>query len=430
MKRALAFGPNWSNLVTPLLLIAIRGLNTVSKFALSLYTARYLGLSDLGIYGLLVAGTTILPAFAGFGTNDWIGRQAARSNLAQVGPLMTTRLLLSVAFNLGLQAIAYGVNAFLGVPIPWPVMLLFSGVALLEHLADDAAIMLTYRGHVLLSNVLFFLRAGLWPIGVIALGVLVPTARTLEALIAGWLIGLVLMWLVLAVFVTRRGAWTYVRLDRRLMTQGIPQSVPFYLKDMSIATNLYIDRFLVSLLLGLELTGVYTFFWSMANVIHNLSLSAIFLPYLSKLIRAAHESMSEFRALLARAELRTAGFAVSLAIGLIVVLPFIIPYVERPLLSAHLSVFVVIVAATLLRLGVDSYNYILVALHHDRAIAIISLAAVPLSAALYALLIPLFGLEGAGIAYFLTGALLIVPRLVLSRRSGLPSSGALTPSSG
>lgn len=430
MKRAIAFGPNWPNLVTPLLLITIRGLNTVSKFALSLYTARYLGLSDLGIYGLLVAGTTILPAFAGFGTNDWIGRQAARSNLAQVGPLMTTRLLVSIAFNLGLQVIAYGINAFLGTPIPWPVMMLFSGVALLEHLSDDAAVMLTYRGHVLLSNVLFFLRAGLWPIGVIALGVLVPAARTLEALIAGWLIGLVLMWIVLAVFVTRRGAWTYMRLDRRLITQGIPQSVPFYLKDMSIATNLYIDRFLVSLLLGLELTGVYTFFWSMANVIHNLSLSAIFMPYLSRLIRAAHESMSEFRALLARAELRTAGFAVFLAIGLMIVLPFIIPYMERPLLSAHLSVFIVVVAATLLRLGVDSYNYVLVALHHDRAIAIISLAAVPLSAALYALLIPLFGLEGAGFAYFLTGALLIIPRLILSRRSALPASAALTPSSG
>src|SRR6201999_1242712 len=356
MRLAAMFGANWSNLVTPFLLIAIRGLNTVSKFALSLYTARYLGLSDLGIYGLLVAGTTILPAFAGFGTNDWSGRQAARSSLAQVGPLMTTRLCLSVAFNLGLQMIAYATNAIMGAPIPWPVMILFSGVALLEHLSDDAAIMLTYRGHVLLSNVLFFLRAGLWPIGVIAIGLMVPAARTLEVLIAGWLIGLVLMWLMLVAFVTRRGAWAYVRLDRRLITQGIPQSIPFYLKDMSIAANLYLDRFLVSLLLGLELTGVYTFFWSMANVIHNLSLSAIFLPYLSQLVRSARDSMSEFRELLCRVELRTAGFAATLAVGLVVVLPFIIPYLGRPLLSAYMSVFVIVVIATLLRVGVDSYN--------------------------------------------------------------------------
>jgi O-antigen/teichoic acid export membrane protein len=308
--------------------------------------------------------------------------------------------------------------------------MLFSGVALLEHLSDDAAIMLTYRGHVLLSNVLFFLRAGLWPIGVIAIGLLVPAARTLEVLIAGWLIGLVLMWLMLVAFVTRRGAWAYVRLDRRLITQGVPQSIPFYLKDMSIAANLYLDRFLVSLLLGLELTGVYTFFWSMANVIHNLSLSAIFLPYLSQLVRSARDSMSEFRDLLSRVELRTAGFAATLAVGLVVVLPFIIPYLGRPLLSAYMSVFVIVVIATLLRVGVDSYNYVLVALHHDRAIAIISLVAVPLSAALYAVLIPLFSLEGAAIAYLLTGTLLIVPRIVLSRRSAQMLNGGLTQSSG
>lgn len=430
MKRANVFDLNWSNLMTPLLLIAIRGLNTVSKFALSLYTARYLGLSELGIYGLLVAGTTILPAFAGFGTNDWIGRQAARSTLARVGPLMTTRLVLSVGFNLVLQVIAYVVNAVMGAPVPWPVLMLFSGVALLEHLSDDAAIMLTYRGHVLLSNVLFFLRAGLWPIGVIAIGLLVPSARTLEMLIAGWLAGLVLMWIVLAAFVTRRNAWRYVRLDTRLLTEGIPQSVPFYLKDMSVATNLYIDRFLVSLLLGLELTGVYTFFWSIANVIHNLSLSAIFLPYLSNLVRSARESISEFRELLARVELRTVGFAVSLGVALIVALPFLIPYVGRPLLAEHLSVFWIIVAATLFRVGVDSYNYVLVALHHDRAIAIIALAAVPLSAALYAVLIPLFGLGGASLAYLFTGVLLIIPRLVLSRRSAQTPNGAITQSSG
>ena len=292
---ASVFGRDWCGLVTPVLLIAVRGFNTVSKFALSLYTARYPGLSDLGVYGLLVAGVTILPAFAGFGTNDWLGRRAARSDMTQVAPLLSAKLVLSLAFNLGLQAIAYALNAVMGTPVPWPVMMIFSGVALLDHLADDVGILLTYRGHVVLANILFFVRAGLWPIGVIVVGLLVPVGRKLEALIVGWLIGLVAMWLMLGVYALHRGAFAYARPDWRLVTQGIPQSVPFYLKDVSIAANLYLDRFLVSLFLGLELTGVYTFFWSMANVIHNLAVSAIFLPYMSKLVRSAKESMTEFR---------------------------------------------------------------------------------------------------------------------------------------
>lgn len=417
MTLATLFGRDWSGLVTPMVLIALRGFNTLSKFALSLYTARYLGLADLGIYGLLVAGVTILPAFGGFGTNDWLGRRAARSDIAQVAPLMSAKLVLSLGFNLGLQAVAYALNAVMGAPVPWPVMMIFSGVALLDHLADDVGILLTYRGHVLLANILFFIRAGLWPIGVIALGLLVPAARTLEALIFGWLVGLVLMWLVLGVYGARRGAFAHARPDWSLFTQGIPQSLPFYIKDISIAANLYLDRFLVSLFLGLELTGVYTFFWSMANVVHNLAVSAIFLPTMSKLVRSAKESMAEFRALLRGAEWRTAGFAIVLALMVIAVTPFIIPYIDRPLLAAHLPVLVIVVAATVLRVGVDSYNYVLVALHRDRAIAVMSLIAVPLSAALYAGLMPLYGLNGAAVAYLVASLLLLVPRVVLSRRS-------------
>lgn len=416
MAFATFFGRDWSGLLTPMLLIALRGFNTVSKFALSLYTARYLGLAELGIYGLLVAGVTILPAFAGFGTNDWLGRRAARSGMTEVGPLMSAKLALSLAFNVGLQATAYALNAAMGTPVPWPVMMIFSGVALLDHLADDVGILLTYRGHVVLANILFFIRAGLWPIGVIVIGLLVPAARTLEALIVGWLAGLVLMWLILGTYAIRRGAIAHARPDWRLVTQGIPQSVPFYLKDMSIAANLYLDRFLVSLFLGLELTGVYTFFWSMANVIHNLAVSAIFLPAMSKLVRSAKENMAEFRALLRGVEWRTAGFAIALALVLIAVLPFIIPYIDRPLLSAYLPVFAIVVAATVLRTGVDSYNYVLLALYHDRAIAVMSMVAVPLSAALYALLMLPYGLTGAAVAYLLTSLLLLAPRIVLSRR--------------
>jgi O-antigen/teichoic acid export membrane protein len=410
---------DWASLTTPLLLIGLRGLNTVSKFALSLYAVRYLGLSDLGIYGLLVAGVTILPAFAGFGTNDWIGRQAARESMAKVGPLMSARLSLSLAFNVCVQIVAYALNAAMGVPVPWPIMLMFSGVALLDHLADDIDIVLTYRGHVVLSNFLLFLRAGLWPLGVIAVGLAIPEARTLEMLILGWLIGLIIKWIVFGFFAVRRGALHYLRPDWRLITQGIPQSVPFYLKDMSIAANLYLDRFLVSIFLGLELTGVYTFFWSMANVINNLALSAIFLPYMSRLVRLAKDNVAEFRSLLRSVEWRTGGFAVSLAVVLMAVMPFVVPYLGRPLLSQYLPVFAIVAAATVLRAANDSYNYVLLALHRDRAIAVMSLLAVPLSAALYALLMWLFGLNGAASAYLIACALLLIPRVALSRREGL-----------
>jgi O-antigen/teichoic acid export membrane protein len=405
-----------STLVRALLLIAIRGLNTISKFALALYTARYLGLADLGIYGLMVAGTTILPAFAGLGTSDWIIRQIAGAATSRATPLIVTRLAMVLAFHLILQPVAFAANAFLGVPIAWPMAILLGLIAVLEHLGADAGEMLTFRGHAVFANVLMFLRSGLWPLGVIAAGLLLPAARSLEWLMIGWLLGLICMWLVLAIYVARNARWRHLGLDWRWMRTGIRASVPFYLKDMSIAANLYLDRFLVSLFLGLELAGVYTFFWSIANVVHNLALYGVFQPHVAKLIQAARGGAAEFQPVLRRIEIETGGFALMMAVGLIAAVPFLLPYLDRPLLAAHLTVFNIVVAATLLRLAADSYNFVLVALHHDRAMAVVSLLGVPLSAALLTTLIPLLGLNGAGIAYLVTGILLLAPRLVLSRR--------------
>lgn len=48
-------------------LMGIRGVSLVSKFALTLYIARYMGLESLGLYGLITASTFLVPAFTGLG---------------------------------------------------------------------------------------------------------------------------------------------------------------------------------------------------------------------------------------------------------------------------------------------------------------------------------------------------------------------------
>ncbi len=407
-----------------IILIGLRGLNTLSKFALTLYTAHYLGLADLGLYGLIVAVTTILPAFAGFGTNDWILRQVAGDQSARATVLITTRLSMIVFFHLVCQPIAFAANAAMGTPIPWSLAAVIGMVAFLDHLAADTNDMLVFRNHALFANVLLFLRAGTWPLGVIALGLALPATRTIDYLMYGWLVSLLLTFAVLAGFAAKHGHLQRMGFDWARMRIGIRASVPFYLKDMGIAAGLYLDRFLVTLFLGMESAGVYTFFWSVANVVHNLCFYGVFQPHIARLMQAAGAGKQHFRTALARIELLTGGFAVAGAVSLILILPYLLPYLDRPLLSAHLMVFNIIAAATLLRLAADSYNYVLLALHHDRAIAIVNMAGVPVAAALYTLLIPLLGLEGAALSYLITGALLFTPRWLLSRRhTAYPSVG-------
>src|SRR6185312_10095027 len=193
------FLPHLRRLAQPLVLMALRMANTGAKFLLALYTARYLGLSDLGIYGLIVGATTLVPAILGLGTTDWVMRHIVTMPREEAIASIATRLALPAMLHVIVQPLIWLGNAALGAPIPWPLLLLSGLILFLEHIASDTNDLLVGRGRILLANVLFFMRAGLWPPVIIVWGLLSPPARTLECLLFGWLGGLLLVWLTLGV---------------------------------------------------------------------------------------------------------------------------------------------------------------------------------------------------------------------------------------
>jgi O-antigen/teichoic acid export membrane protein len=257
-----------------------------------------------------------------------------------------------------------------------------------------------------------FLRGGLWPLPVIAWGMLDPAARTLDCVLLGWIGGLVLLWLVLAICVARGGRWRCIAFRWRWLISGIRPSVPFYVKDIAAAASLHLDRFLISAFLGLELTGVYTLFWSITNVVHNLAVYSVVHPQIRNLI-AAHGNADDiaFQSAERKIMIEAACWTGALALGAAVVAPFLFPMLGRPALQDNMAAFLLILLATLMRIGADCYGFMLLALHRDHAIAVISIAGAVMSAVLNVVLIPLFGMSGAALAYLLTGASLMIARI-------------------
>jgi O-antigen/teichoic acid export membrane protein len=135
-----------------------------------------------------------------------------------------------------------------------------------------------------------------------------------------------------------------------------------------------------------------------------------------KLVAAAdkrdRESFSRFRK---RLQLECWTWATGLAVAFGAIIPPLLPYLDRPMLDANLSIFGIALAAVLLRIGADSYGFVLYALRRDQLIAGTSLAAVAASAAFNLTLVPLWGLLGAGLAYVAVSGSLLAARAVLSR---------------
>jgi O-antigen/teichoic acid export membrane protein len=82
-----------------------------------------------------------------------------------------------------------------------------------------------------------------------------------------------------------------------------------------------------------------------------------------------------------------------------------------------------------LRIAADAYGYVLLALHRDRAIAIVALAGAAASAGLNLILTPLAGLWGAAAAYVLTSGGLFAARFYFSRQAKGPAAASEAQSS-
>ena len=406
------FGPTLSQLT----LFALRAGSIGSKFLLAIYTARYLSLSDLGIYGLLVGGTVNASAIVGLGLTDWIVRRIVDLPLAQALPLVASRTALSTLIHLVGQPLVLLGFIVAGRPFPLALALLAGAILLLETLTNEMADVLVARRRILLANWLNFLRQGFWPVPVIVLGLLLPEARSLKVLLSFWCAALVLTWIILFGLLLQKGRWRYVRLQGRLLLDAVRGSRLLYLKDVSGTVSAFADRFLISLFLGLEISGVYSLFWSITNVVHSLVMVVVLQTHVAPVIGAAKERTgAAFRALERRLQIEATSWAVLSAGGIAALTPVLLTFLDRPLIQGYLAVFWLVLLATLLRIGADGYALAIYAFHRDRAIALIAVAGALVSAALNVVLTPTVGLWGSALAYMLTSAGLLTARVLVSR---------------
>src|SRR5690242_5245911 len=166
--------PTLGQITRQLALLVGRGSGTAIKFLLSVYMVRYLGLHELGFYGLLVGATTAMPAILGFGLTPWFMRQLVHLPPAQAIPAIFARLCLSLAIQLVMLPLALFVDVLTGEPVPLRWTPAIAAILLLEGLGSEVCNMLTARRHVRLSETLLFIRTGLWPLPVMAYGMTEP----------------------------------------------------------------------------------------------------------------------------------------------------------------------------------------------------------------------------------------------------------------
>lgn len=268
--------------------VGLRGSALVSRLLLTLFVAKYMSLESVGQFGLLAAAVAILPGVIGFGFNYHHSRDLVGLSADLAAHRIRDRLLLTVAAFGGLLSLA-GLASIAGLGVLPSNLPLVASIGLAEVVAFDLHYGLVARRKPVLANVLLFVRTGAWTYPYMLIGMAYPAARTLDVLLWFWLVGLVLVFVISVVRgrarVANRLLWHPV--DSRWILRVLRQSKLIYLSDMAIVGFTFVDRFVVSSLLGITQVGVFVFYWSLANGIQVLIGAAVIQVYFPRLVDCA-----------------------------------------------------------------------------------------------------------------------------------------------
>lgn len=406
--------------------VGLRGSSLAFRFALSFYIIKYLGLEAAGIYGLALGAIGLAPAITTFGMNYFLARDLVGMPPGEAAPRIKTRLVASTVATALLTALAAAGAYGFAYPIT-PIILIIAVLVWLEIYANDLYVALIALEMPLLANVAMFIRLAAWIPFVIGLGLLLPQTRSIEYVLLGWLVSYGLYFGVL-LYALRR--WPLAEALRAPVHTGwikdrLRQGWLIYFSDIGIVGYTYVDRYIVSLMLGLELTGLYNFYWSLANALQTLLFTAIIQVALPVLFKAFNSgNMAAWRAAMRREMKKTAAYAVVLGICVYGGSELLIAVLGMSQLTEHRGVFIMLVLAAVVRSATDLANVGITSVRLDRIYALTNLGSLAISCVVTSLCIWWLGFVGVGVAALTTACVVTAIKATILVRFAGPGGPA------
>ncbi len=396
-----------------LLLMSLRVANLAAKFALVLFITKYLGLEDVGRYALVQTLSGFLPALFSLGLSFYLAREAVTIPLEQATRNLWQQWQVATLLYL------FTAGAAVMAAPPW--MLFAVGIAWLTQLNDEGMQLLINKERPIIASAMQFLRDAGWAIAYMAAAFLTPALRSMEMILWFWLVGqgLGIAWYLLA---TRAWPWwaALTLVDGAFLRQTLPLSWKFWVFKVADAGSASVDKWLITALLGLEMTGIYALFSRVGQSLRALVISGVFPLHRAKLIAAyAAGRLSEHKTLTGRVVRESALFSGGIIAVTIPLFWYGLPYLGRPELAAYFWLLLLTLGAYFLRLLADCLTNSIYTARKDNQFTYSFMVVFVLGLTLNASLIPMMGLLGAVISYYLSGISLGIYSLVTLRRMWL-----------
>ncbi len=369
------------------------------KMLLMLYMGKYLGLYDIGTYGLVAAVIAIsIPVF-GIRLEYVISREIVESSPGKLVVKLRDEFLFYIFnyFFLVLGALLW--TLLLSPEMSLKIIVLITVICILEGLSTVASSNLVALGRPILSNFVFFLRSSLWVVPAIIFGLYDPSFRTVETILILWASGVALS-LVVVVYAWRNLPWHIAlskKFNRRQLYSDLRKTLPIWVGEISMAASIYVNRFVTEYFLDREYVGIISFYGAFTIAIHSLIASGVFAFAYPKMIsmhkNKEYESLSS---LTKKITIQAVVFCLFLSFIIGIAIPIIGDFIERPEFRENAYILWLLLFSTCISILTSSLYHLAYARHQDWVIWGGNLLLLALSSFFNILMISKFGFVGVG----------------------------------
>lgn len=399
--------------------VATKSTALVAGLALTLILARTFTPAEYGIYGLVAAIGWIAGPVGGLLLHAYVQRVVPGRQDSGARILKTT--LLGEFLLTGVTGALVVGSGLLGVVLRWsnaePYFHIFALVFAYLALAAIQQELLIYvyaRMQVRWGNLTELVGHSLWVIpvaGAWAIGAPV----TLELILASMIGATVLSSFVALRHVPVRAVLS-ARADIGVLRSALLYSVPLVLPALNYGLLRFFDRFVLAAALGPAAVGVYTFAFTVVNMMFTFSHRILYTSMVPRIMEAHNRGEPERRGLLLTYMLKSslAGF-VLLSVGFLLVGEHVLRLVARPEYAGALPLVGGLAISTALLIASMPAQVLLQCQDRTTAILGIEFAALGLAVTADIALIPVLGVWGAIVAAIVVWAFVVAAKWLAAR---------------
>lgn len=395
--------------------MGLRGSTLVIKFIFTLFIARFMGFEELGLYGLITAAVIFIAVSCAMGLTHVLTRKV----VTQSPEVIVKNLWFYCRFITLMYIVIFAISSVVGIVLDELYLtLLIVLLTFLEHINNHLYSLILNRSRLLAGNILHFIRSGAWMIIFMAASFFVPSVLSMDTIIIYWIVGNALS-ICCFLWLTRHWPWRARSSGVSLLRwfrKEFRYSKISYIESIILTSTTYIDRYLITLFLGLEMTGVYVFFWSIGSALSNLITTGVIQLSRPKMVKAFKDKSTEYNAIFATCLKRTT--VVSTITGIITgaLIYTILPYVNRPLVIEWYPVLWLVIVGFVLSMLYQVQNLIFYSQHRDDITLKIRFVLLFAAVVFNMTLIPLIGIWGAVSAYVFVALISVIVQYIYIKR--------------